>query len=286
MQLYALDKSGNLISSQSADKQTNYYCLECQGVVRLRGGTHRQNHFYHLDITPSCRQNGKSLIHLQVQYYIQKNLPEEESVIEMRFPQINRIADVVWISQKIVFEVQCSWITQAEVMERNLDYLSIGYQVVWILHDNRFNQSTISAAEIFLRPLHLYYTNIDENGEGNIYDQFDLVHEGMRKQRLSPLPIKISQLNRQLSLERKIPSFIQKRLEQLPFAFEGDLLDRVCKPHWSSQTMDYIQIAFNLEETLKPGDKRAPIALKTIFYDYFLNPYLLFFQMLLEKACK
>ena len=94
MHLYALDEKENLISVHETDKKTNYFCPECRSIVRCRGGFLRQIHFYHLEPNRSCRQSGKSLVHLQIQYYLQRVLSESE--LEKRFSSIDRIADVAW----------------------------------------------------------------------------------------------------------------------------------------------------------------------------------------------
>ena len=47
MQLHALDKE-QLVLAQNAEKHKNYQCPECLNKVRVRGGPHRQIHFYHL----------------------------------------------------------------------------------------------------------------------------------------------------------------------------------------------------------------------------------------------
>ena len=140
MQLFALDENDQLVPAQRAVRQRTYICLECGKNVRLRGGVHRQIHYYHIEPIRSCKLAGKSLIHLNVQFYMQSILPQGDSALEHRFPRIRRIADVVWISQKIVFEIQVSLITAEEVLQRNRDYLSQGYRVVWILHEKRYNK--------------------------------------------------------------------------------------------------------------------------------------------------
>ena len=50
-----------------------------------------------------------------------------------------------------MFEIQCSPITAREIEERNSDYQSLGYQVIWILHDSLYNKGRLTAAEYFLQ---------------------------------------------------------------------------------------------------------------------------------------
>ncbi|MBA3285957.1 MAG: hypothetical protein H0U27_12990, partial [Nitrosopumilus sp.] len=128
MQLYAFDIESKLISAKNALRQIDYFCPECKGYLRLRGGLHRQDHFYHSDFTPTCRQSVKSAEHLHTQLYILSQLPEKKCFMERRFPEINRIADICWESKKIIFEIQCSPISVEEIQERNRDYQSAGFE--------------------------------------------------------------------------------------------------------------------------------------------------------------
>ncbi len=210
MQLFALDSSNILISASEATKHRDYRCLECSKEVRRRGGSHRQDHFYHLKPDPSCRQSQKSAAHLQLQQAIACQLPPGEGVLERRFPEIARIADVAWEARRLIFEVQCSPITAAEVQQRNADYARIGYQVIWILHERQYNRVKASAAEIFLDKQPHYYTNMDGEGRGLIFDQLQIIHRGSRRYKKRGHPVKLSQ-----------PKF------KGSLYFEGDYTDRL-----------------------------------------------------------
>lgn len=164
--------------------------MECGSAVRLREGPFRHAHFYHIRKTPGCRQNGKGEIHLQLQIYIKKIIPD--TLLEFRFPEINRIADVVWHSEKIVFEIQCSPMSQDEMLSRYADYQKAGYQMVLILHDSRYNQWRLTAMELALGNLPHYYTNKNESGNVIIYDQWNYQEKGLRKKSLPPLAIDLS----------------------------------------------------------------------------------------------
>lgn len=174
MQFYALSRGGTLHSAWVAKRQTDYFCVECQKVVRLRGGFRKRLHFYHLDPSPSCRLNGKSPTHLAIQLHIQALFSKEMLKIEEPFASIGRIADCVCHAKKMVFEVQCSPIAAQEVKERIEDYGKVGYHVVWILHDKQFKKRRRSAAEVFLeRRFRFFYTNMDSEGRGMIYKRCD-----------------------------------------------------------------------------------------------------------------
>ena len=229
MQLYALDEQGQLTSARNAKKQIDYCCLECHQTIRLRRGPQRQPHFYHLDPTPFCRQHQKGAIHIQLQSYFFQQLPSCDCQLELSFPSIRRIADVAWFSEKIVFEIQYSPISAEEVLARTRDYRSLGWEVVWILHDHRYNQIRLSAAENALRSSPHFFTNFNRFGEGIIYDQFDLCDHSFRLHRLPPLPVAAVQMVRNLKSSVKMNYSLRKledRVRDWPLSFEGDLLSQ------------------------------------------------------------
>lgn len=272
MQLFALNEKQDLIFVDHAQKHRNYRCIECQCLVRVRGGSHRQNHFYHTDFQRSCRQSEKSMAHIQTQFFLQNLLSPEVCALEFRFAEINRIADVVWFPRKIIFEIQCSPITAEEIKQRNQDYHSLGYQVVWILHDRRYNQWRLTAAEKCLRSHPHYFTDINANGQGIIYDQYDVEERNVRTFTSDPLPIDAG--HPKVPEQLKVPH-LQHR--SWPIHFEGDLFDYCNSP-------DFDPDKFPLP-SIKP-----PITLfqRMRFYLYMgvVRPYHLLFQILLERACK
>ena len=220
---------------------------------------------------------GKSLLHLQVQCHLQSLLPEGDCFLEHRFPKINRIADVVWPSKKLVFEVQVSSITAKEVLNRNKDYSMMGYQVVWVLHDKRFNQFQVTAAEHVLQDHPHYYTNMDVKGRGVIYDQLQWVERGVRKKRERHLLVNLSNPNRVARPIYRVPQQIDHRIKKWPLAFAGDLISFSLDAENRLTLKKYIQ----LEEAIK-----EKMTIKSFFHYWIVRPYYIFFQILLEKACK
>lgn len=229
MQIYALDKKGNLLQAKEGSRRQDYLCPECKIALRIRGGQWRRLHFYHLHPSPNCRSNGKSLTHLQIQYAIQKLLIPEDVILECRFPEINRIADVAWPSKKIIFEIQCSAISREEVEARCRDYRSMGYCLVWILHDKLFNRFHLSDAETYLQSAPHYFTNINAFGKGMFYDQFAWIKAGRRIKRYPRQPIHIQRVtffpNGQVK-DKQTAGQIPKERKKWPLAFAGDLFHR------------------------------------------------------------
>jgi competence protein CoiA len=229
MQIYAYDVQGNLIPVASAHRGSIYRCPECCSSLRVRGGKLRQLHFYHME-SSTCRLHGKSSTHLHIQYSLQKMLYPEKILLEHRFPEIGRVADVVWEAQKIIFEVQVSLISSEEVCARMRDYQVMGYQVIWIFHDRHFNNFRLTPAEIQLRCSPHYFTNINAFGKGIFYDQYSLVRHKKRIQRGPRLPLL---LNKVLPVNfKQLPRQLPKERQKWPLSFEGDLISR---PHlWTA----------------------------------------------------
>ena len=189
MQLFAFEHT-HLVSSTNAVKGKDYLCPECAQTLRVRKGDIRCAHFYHLRLSPTCRQSGKSVIHLQTQLYVASQFPKKEVFLEKPFPSIRRIADVVW--NRIIFEIQCSPISLEEIRGRYKDYESLGYALIWIFHTKTFNRIILSAAENYARKKRAFYTNIDRNGNGFIFHQKEKLVRGQRKILSPPIRIELS----------------------------------------------------------------------------------------------
>ena len=283
MQLYALDQNLNVIHAQNAKKHCDYQCLECKSFVRLRGGIHRQNHFYHVYQTSSCKQSGKSMEHLQVQLFLQNHFHSADFQLEKRFNEVGRIADAVWLSKKIVFEVQCSPIPMEEIKARNHDYQKLGYFVIWILHEKNFNKNKVSAAEDFLQPAHHYFTNMDANGLGFIYDQFDLFDKGRRIYSSNPFMIDLKNfLQNDFYVKNQSLPFplLQKILFQTSY-FKGDIVDYCKSDNFLESTFSQ---ALAILESRKPKKLTILKIFLQLLKSYIVRPYNIFIRILLEKA--
>lgn len=288
MQLCALTGDDKLIFAHQAVKHYNYVCLECRQTVRLRSGIHRQAHFYHLQPNIACHQHSKGMIHLLLQQRLLDALPEGEAYLEYRFASIGRIADVAWLPRKIIFEIQYSPISPAEVMARNDSYASIGFQVVWILHDARYNRERLSAAEDLLQHHPHYFSDMDMEGQGHIYDHFSLNSKGVRLHRLPKLTIDPAfprtclegdKLDR---LEYQIPTALMERARRWPIGFSGDILERL--------DQDNEELMQALKKNSEPGtdffSKPLWEALKDGWRRWVVLPYLAVLRLLIERACR
>lgn len=271
MQLFALDFDKQLVNTSNAKKQQDYFCLECGQAVRIRRGLHRHTHFYHLSPIRICRQHGKGMVHLQTQAFLQTALPPGESSLEHRFEQIGRVADLVWWPHKIIFEVQCSSITALEVEQRNKDYASLGFQVVWVLNDRQYNKTRLSAAEHLLFSHPHFFTNIDLDGKGIIYDQMAEIRYGFRHKRSEIFKIDVAKPLKMISTENVADqSFLHLRLQSWPIYFAGDLIDT------------YLQTGFDVGFNIQKGEKKKLIRKAT---NAFRKAYQICLKQLIEHLC-
>ena len=287
--------SADLISADQAKRQCDYFCPECGAIVRLRAGEQRLKHFYHLAKSTHCRQQNKSLEHIQTQRRIQEQIGSLRCALEVGFPAINRIADVVWEEEKLIFEVQCSPMTASEARSRIADYARAGYTVVFILHDKRFNQYRLSALEATLKGTCFYFSDISAQGVGMLYDQFDQIANGLRIKRLAKLPIRIDQPMRLSSVENSLESSMkgeeivielfregfrrsikQKKPKQKNplLYFQGDLID---KARTDSESRDVVE-ALQLCQASEGGESDMvshPRPRKESYFSYgFLRDFL------------
>lgn len=291
MQLYSLDDKNQFVSASAAHKGQDYRCMECGGAVRVRSGLHRRPHFFHKELSKACRLNGKSMAHLQVQLHLAALLPAGQAAVEWRSDSLKRIADVAWLPEKLIFEVQCSFITAQEIYQRTKDWGQAGFQVIWILHDARFNKWRLSAAEAALATIPHYYTNIDSEGKGIIYDQCDHIDKGMRFTKCGPLPVNAAQPRpfypeiAQPLPEEGIPLTIAQRLSRPPIAFKGDLLDlwmvEPCHPELKNVWQKELTIAEPIKQPMGMTNK-----MYYFWHRYIVNIYLALLRVLLEKASR
>jgi competence protein CoiA len=226
MQWVALE-DGKRITAEDAVKSSQYLCPECFCTVRMRSGPHRRPHYYHVSKNFLCRQQKKTPFHFETQLAIQKKIPE--AILEFSFPSIHRIADVFWPEKKFVFEIQCSNISYAEIKKRTEDYNSLGIQVIWILHDRRYNRKRLSSAELFLQERDHYFSSIDSKGFCIIYDQFCLTTGAKRNFKGVKLPIDLSKpywMN-EISKINDWPKQAISRMNTRKIGFQGDLIDRI-----------------------------------------------------------
>lgn len=270
MQLYAFENDDNYVNAAWAEGGKNYKCPECGQILRVRGGPKMQRHYYHYKPVKFCNQAGKGEVHLKVQQRILQALPLDEAKMEVRFPEIGRIADVAWESERIVFEVQCAAMTAEEALARTVDYESVGWKVIWVLHDARYLQRFQTSLEMALVGVSHYYTNIDQRGSGEIYDCLNVWEEGRL---LASSPLREVYFRKEEMLEGKnVPNILRYRMREWKVRLANDY------------------VGLWLEEGKHPiWDEIASYHRHKLFrrlLDLVSKPYRLFFRALLESCCK
>lgn len=194
MALYAFDREEEFISAREAKPRQTYWCIGCSMPVRKRRGKYGFYHFYHLLKSPQCRLFTYKQDHFLAQIQIQKFFPENVIQIEKPFIQINRVADACFEEKKIVFEIQCSPISESEAKQRIFDYRSLGYEVIWLLDDKRYNKRILKPAEKFLRNYLTYFVSIQRGLTSEIYDQFEIFLDNKRVKKGKRLKIDLKKI--------------------------------------------------------------------------------------------
>lgn len=215
------------IHAWDAQAKKLYWCLECRSPLKLRHGKHKVPHFYHIKTSPSCRLYSKSERHLFIQLAIQKHLPPNEIVLEKPFTEIRRVADVVWEKKKIIFEIQCSPISETEAKERVFEYQSLGYEVVWILDDRLFNKKRVSKAENYIRKHSGYY--VRQGTSFQIFDQLEIFQNFRRLKKGEKRLIDLSKphLISLTDQTRSLPKLLIERTKNAKYYFENDWIDKI-----------------------------------------------------------
>ncbi|HEY2810112.1 MAG TPA: competence protein CoiA family protein [Rhabdochlamydiaceae bacterium] len=261
------------ITADRAKKQTEYLCPECQAVVRVRSGPHRQPHFYHIRASSGCAQHKKSEEHFYLQCKLSSRLGPQARM-ERPFPEINRIADVAWEERKVIFEIQCSPISLAEVQGRCADYRSLGWEIIWILSDKQYNRRTLSAAEVYLRGQTSYFSEWKDLKQNRIYDQNEILKGFYRIYKSAKIeidPVQVTQHMRTLP-PFALPHCLQERWQRWPLRVEGDLLSRI-----NAQEVQWISSAQAAEKrkTQNSASGRLPwLTLLKQAYLHLLNKFL------------
>jgi competence protein CoiA len=282
MVLFATDKE-NEVSACDADAQTTYFCLDCGRPLRLRKAKRKFPHFYHIATSPHCRLYSKSERHLLIQLDIQKKLPIGKAVLEKQFRNIKRIADVAWEEKKIVFEIQCSPISDEEVKERIESYRSIGYEIIWILDERKFNKYRMSKAEELIRKQCGYFV-----GNSNhpikpflFYDQLEIFHNQRRLKKGEKTILNLATINlipKNLSLP-SAPKQVKERFARAKYYLSQDIFEKII----TSDFQEVLRQWALLEKSLYKRDTKKEFFQK-IFRKYIKNPYIRALQSLLKRS--
>lgn len=125
--LVAMDRDGNRVFAEEAEKITDYYCPTCGNRVILKRGNINCSHFAHQ--SNECEDKwhyDMSEWHCTMQSRFDENFRE----VVVKYRGIVHRADV--LSGNKIIEFQHSPIAQDEIIERNRFYRAAGYKVAWV----------------------------------------------------------------------------------------------------------------------------------------------------------
>jgi competence protein CoiA len=267
MALYAVDDD-DLIYAGYAETGKIYWCMDCFAPVKRRAGKRAFPHFYHLKASPNCRLYSKTQDHLLAQVQLQKSFPPNVLQMEKPFIQINRVADLLWEKEKIVFEIQCSPITEKEVEKRMFDYHSIGYDVIWLLDDKRYNKRLLRPAEKSLRKQACYYISIKQGLFSEVYDQFEVFAEDVRVKKSKQMTLDLQKVRNKPKVqfdEKLFPKQVLQ-LESKKYVY-GDRVDKALQSHFLTM-QNWLSLETQLGKVRCKTDKFTLWARK--YYSRFL----------------
>ncbi len=133
------------------------------------------------------------------------------------------------------------------------DYQSIGYEVVWLLDDKRYNKRMARPAEECVRKFSAYYLMIEKGLTSRCYDQFEIFESGKRVKRGKRMGIDLQKVRKRPKMGLS-EEFFPKQITQLKNIkyFVGDRTDRALRNH--HLTMHYWK---TLENEFGKAKKRA-----------------------------
>ena len=281
MTLYALDFEG-IISAADAQQCGEYRCLECHLPLQLRQGR-RQRHFYHTKNSPQCRLYSKSEAHLLLQLQLQALFPKGEIILERPFLSISRIADACWERHKIIFEIQCSLLSEIEAKARTEDYAMLGYTVVWLLDDRIFNKTTLRPTEPFFRTYPCYYVHYQRTSRPLFYDQFELLEKTRRSKKGPRLAVQLTEPRRmpRPPLQAQPLAQVAKRSLSHRLFFHGDLVHKTLLSKKNRPLAIALENWLFLEEAASKGKTSPRLDLWT--KKFFFHPLWRCFEWLLQR---
>ena len=136
---YAIDKLGNRVYVEDANKTDVYFCPICNGKLRVREGNVNVKHFAH--IKKECFDNWNYDMS-EWHYNMQLRFPEEQREVVVKYGGVMHRADILY--KDMIIEFQHSPISLDEIRERNRFYTNAGYKVAWVFDlCNQYNEGRI-----------------------------------------------------------------------------------------------------------------------------------------------
>lgn len=274
MPLYALDQK-NWIHASDANPLHRYQCPECKEPLRVKKGSYRLAHFYHIRKSPYCRLYSKKEDHYLFQKEIQERLLSSYHIeLEKPFLEIQRIADLVWEEKKIIIEIQCSPIFPREVQQRIQDYAKLGYRVLWLLDDRLFNKKILRPSERLLRGLNSYFFSFQREKKSLIYDQCELFLGKKRVKKSFKTKIHLHSFYPipEIIWPEKLPEQLLLRLQNSFGYFSGDLIHKLLLSFNLSHLSPFFENWYK-EELLLKKENHPLHSFSRFAKKNFIHPY-------------
>ncbi len=221
---------------------------------------------------------------MRAQLQLEKLFPPSILQLERPFIKIDRVADLCWENEKIIFEIQCSMIAEKEAQSRIRDYRSIGYQVIWLLDDRVFNKSVLRPAEAFLRSQASYFLDLKPGLFSDYYDQFEIFFEGKRIKKGRKLWIDLQQPRRSPSeYPKDFPEQIMRRIPEQPTYFYRDRISVAMQSLKAPSLRLFLENWRALEIQFKEKPKKKPSAWKKWIYKRLIYPYRQWLERLISN---
>jgi competence protein CoiA len=198
---------------------------------------------------------------------------------------INRVADLLWEKKKLVFEIQCSTLYEAEAEARIKEYRNGGYEIAWILDDRIFNKHRLRPAEKFLRRHLAYFASVRRSAPSYFYDQFEIFHGEKRIKKGREIAIHLQHIQPLPSVRwpAELPSQIENRIPNSPWYFERDLIHRTLLsqryPSYKLSLQNWRALEIHLQKV-----HRQPNVFKRFYVRFIRDPYLAFLDALLRRV--
>lgn len=144
--LIGIDKDGNRVHIDNADRTTKYYCPCCKSELIPKRGKERIHHFAHC----KCNECNDSWRYDMTDWHYQwqNRFPLECLEVVKNYNGETHRADVLIEEFKTVFEFQHSPMPSWEFIERNSFYNKLGYKVIWIFDiEQQYQNDKLSKRE-------------------------------------------------------------------------------------------------------------------------------------------
>ncbi len=141
-----------VVAHSALERNSDYLCPECLGKITLKFGRIVTPHFAHHAGSSCSFGTGESREHLAIKFWLYYHL------VGLGFPTVaeqvigSHRTDIYSKinGKRYCFEIQCSPISEREILDRMITYSKINAATVWIIHDKKLWDAN-EGAEVNIR---------------------------------------------------------------------------------------------------------------------------------------